>query len=1126
MQRFHVEAKAAAQLDHPGIVPVYEVGEHAGRHFYAMGLVEGGSLAARVREGPLPSREAAALVEKVARAVAYAHSRDILHRDLKPSNILLDAHGEPKVADWGLAKDARGDSQLTATGQMLGTPSYMPPEQAVGRSDGLSDVYSLGAVLYCLVTGRPPFQAASKLETIRQVREQEPVSPRQLNPAVDRDLETITLKCLRKEAAKRYPSAPALAEDLGNWLAGRPIQARPVGRVERLRRWCRRNPVVAALAAGVVVLPTIAAAFAVSFAIRARQGEQTAKEQTQLSERRRYGTEISLAYKDWQEGRIALVLDRLADLGPKQEGDPDLRGFEFHYLQRLCRLDLATLRGHAKAVTGVAFSPDGRWIASAGADQTVRIWDVAAKKEVFVLRGHAGAVHSVAFSHDGRWLASGGQDRAIVLWDVASGKQWKRLPGHKWPVTCVAFSPKGSRLASAGHAGYDGRSNRLPGEIRVWDISENVSGKNISEFGGLTGCLAFSPDGRRLAAGGGGKERAVIARIWDLDTGNEVSAFGGPKSEVTSIAFSPNGTRLVSASEDGAVRFWDVATAGLSYSLYCHRESIHCLAFSPDGRRIATAGRDNLVKIWDVSSGRELLTLRGHTNWVRGVAFDPRGWRLASGSEDGTVKIWDSNGAHERLRWKPQACPVPGVAFVEGGRALSYVTSVSGRTCEPDTGRTLRILGDESFSSLASEPSGRWAAAGTQTGSVGVWEAATGRCVCRMSGHTGIVGGVAFSSDGTRLASASSDHTIRVWELPGGKEILTLVGHSGNVRALAFSPDGKRLASGGADHRLKVWDMATGSELLSLDEEVAIGSSLAFSPDGKWMAQACGEEHTVKLRDAQTGRLVRTFRGHSAYVGAVTFSPESQRVFSAGFDLTARVWDVVTGQELLTLTGPTGPVPNLAISPDGRRLAGGSWDWSVSIWDTGELTPEVLKSREALSLVRFLFDESLPRCDAIEAVRAEKTVSEELRERALALAADYPEDGYKLADAAWETARQPGDKPARFGLALRQAESACRLVPGDGRLLRILGAVQYRLGRYRDAADTLAKGNRLNASRDKDSEPVDLALRAMAHCRLGEREAAQRLMRLLQQTMRQTQGAAQEEARTLLNEAEKTLRGP
>ena len=256
VERFHIEAEAAANLDHPGIVPIFEVGEHEGNHYFSMGLVEGGSLASMIANGPLPPREAAAFVQKIAEAVQYAHDNGVIHRDLKPANVLIDQNEQPKVTDFGLARRLDGDSNLTGTGQVLGTPAYMPPEQAAGQIEQigpLADVYSLGAILYCLMTGRPPFQGSGPIETLRHVLEKEAVAPRNLNPDVPKDLETICLKCVQKEQNRRYASAADLAAELGRFIKGEPILARPIGGFERLVKYARRNRLSTALACVLVI---------------------------------------------------------------------------------------------------------------------------------------------------------------------------------------------------------------------------------------------------------------------------------------------------------------------------------------------------------------------------------------------------------------------------------------------------------------------------------------------------------------------------------------------------------------------------------------------------------------------------------------------------------------------------------------------------------------------------------------------------------------------------------------------------------------------------------------------------------------------------------------------------------
>ncbi len=405
LRRFRHEAEAAAQLDHPGIVPIFEVGEHEGQPFFSMGYVEGGSLSARIKEGPLPCQRAAGLVREVADAVGYAHDRGIIHRDLKPGNILLDREGRPKVSDFGIAKEVSGLSHLTLTGEVLGTPSYMAPEQAQAKADQIgpaTDLYALGAMLYCMITGRPPFQAATPVETLRHVLEQEPVSPRRLNASVSRDLETICLKCLQKEPARRYDRAQALAEDLRRYLAGETIRARPVGGVERLWRWCRRNRTVAALGGGFVLSLLIGILATSYFAVAAKREATAAKasalraeQALTLSDRRLYAAEIGLVQQDWEKGQVAAMTRRLGSLSPSGSVATDLRSFEWFYLDRLCHQDLRTLRGHAEPVRSVAFSPDGRNLATAGGffqyqrPGTIGIWDSANGEEIRLSNGHA-----------------------------------------------------------------------------------------------------------------------------------------------------------------------------------------------------------------------------------------------------------------------------------------------------------------------------------------------------------------------------------------------------------------------------------------------------------------------------------------------------------------------------------------------------------------------------------------------------------------------------------------------------------------------------------------------------------------------------------------------------------------
>jgi hypothetical protein len=486
--RFQREAEAVAQLQHPHIVQVFEVGEADGHPFLALELVPGPNLARALNASPLPPRQAAELVQALAGAMEHAHLHGVIHRDLKPGNVLLqrsevgsprsEDRGQkseisnltsdlclltsdlcPKIADFGLAKVIGSDSGLSQTTTVRGTASYMAPEQAEGRIKDVgfaADIYALGAILYETLTSRPPFRGQSQLETLEQVRTGEPVAPRELQPTVPRDLETICLKCLQKDPGRRYGSAGELAADLGRFLAGEPIRARPVARLGRLVRWCRRNRVVAASLAGVFAALTVGAAVAVGFAIeadrhardaihqntlanaeterangetvranheakrandqadRANQEAKRANDQAQKAEEKARAeakakheyrralaiSTVRLAQTEWRDNNIRHARELLAEV------PADLRGWEWGYLKRLYDGGHLTLRGHADILYGVAFSPDGRRLVTASADWTARVWDAATGKEVFSLKGHANNIAGVAFSPDGQRLAT------------------------------------------------------------------------------------------------------------------------------------------------------------------------------------------------------------------------------------------------------------------------------------------------------------------------------------------------------------------------------------------------------------------------------------------------------------------------------------------------------------------------------------------------------------------------------------------------------------------------------------------------------------------------------------------------------------------------------------------------
>jgi hypothetical protein len=442
VQRFQREAEAAANLDHPNIVPIYEIGEHEGQHYYSMKLIEGGSLAQQQPRFLKDPQGTAKLLATVARAVHHAHQRGILHRDLKPSNILIDGQGQPHVTDFGLAKRVEGDQRLTQSGAFVGTPSYMPPEQA--RSERMLttavDVYSLGAILYELLTGRPPFHAATPLDTVLQVLDCEPEKPRRLNRHIDRDLETICLKCLEKDPAARYDSAQSLAEELERWLSYKPIQARRSSWWERTLKWTFRHYMGFTITALTLVLGAWMLI-----------GERAGRDLWTLVGL--YFTILLL----WSRPRIAA---RQQALNPSN--DPA------HAIRVLIGLTGEIREAFLPGC--IAISPDGQRIALANEGTKVTIWDTSTGRILLTLPGHTRWVNSVAFSSDGRLLASGSDDRTVKVWDSTTGGLLHMLQGHKRAVYRVAFSSDGRRLASASS----------DFTVLVWDIT---TGQQVSALG-------------------------------------------------------------------------------------------------------------------------------------------------------------------------------------------------------------------------------------------------------------------------------------------------------------------------------------------------------------------------------------------------------------------------------------------------------------------------------------------------------------------------------------------------------------------------------------------------------------------------------------------------------------------
>jgi WD40 repeat protein len=919
VERFITEAQVAALLEHDNIVKVYDVGEVEGLPYYSMRYVEGKSLSALIEGGPLPASRAAVYLEQVARAVHHAHQHAIIHRDLKPNNILIDGKTDrPLVADFGLAKLTDGTQELSRTGEIMGAPPYISPEQARNSKDvtTATDVYGLGATLYAVLTGRPPFRDDTPMGTLMKVREEEPTPPRKINKAVPRDVETICLKCLRKSPAGRYASATELADDLRRFREGRPIHGRRVGILERSVKWMRRKPVAGGLIA--VMIGLIGLVNGIWLYRAAKEAQWRAEHSAYVSSLPQAADALSKGFR----GKAEEILHNCP---------LEFRHLEWNLLKRACQPDL-TLRDHQHLIMGVVSDlADGELMATATRDGTIRLLDskTGAERRV-VEEGHDG-INNLASGNQGRYLAAVWEDGTVRAWDV-TGKEHKLVfDESSVGAKTVALARDRPILAAAGGS-----------TVTVWELPSKKQ-LHALDYPADIYALGLSPDGEGLAAGGWNKDCPL--KVWNLRTGKEANHFDikllAKDYTVYSLAW---GEKLLIAATNNQASYWDTKTGKLKGSLPYYESRARSLAFDPGGGHLAAGFVSGRLRIYDLYEDRKVVFSRGRRGGasVTGLCFDPTSSQIVYAS--GPEVCVD--------RWKNRF----GVRTEQGRRAAfspdgTYLVIARDRTVHLLDCQSLQLARkpfsahDSPIMSMSFHPkdSARLATAAVD-GTVRLWDLNDLTNPIPPLACESRVLDLAYSPDGGLLACATESGNVLVWNAITGKLLFAPLKHSTPVRGVSFSPDGKYLATASRDQQVTLWDMTTGKSNGGRSGHLLGVNAVAFGPPGPdcWLASASDDGVKLwKIVESEPRRSWDQNFEHETKVFHVAFSPDGKRVLTVGQDGHVRFWETSTGQELVSL--PQGE-PNkraaasqVIMNPRRSQMAVVFDDATIEIWDgTGE----------------------------------------------------------------------------------------------------------------------------------------------------------------------------------------------
>lgn len=937
--RFKSEAEAAASLDHPNIVPIYEVGEFEGQHYFTMKLVEGGTLRDRMDQFRRDPRLAAEFMSKVASAVHAAHQRGILHRDIKPGNILIDHENKPHVTDFGLAKDMDSASGLTLSGQIVGTPSYMAPEQAEASANltTAADVYGLGAVFYEMLTGEPPFKGETTLETLRLVTESEAAHPSSINARVNRDLATIALKCLSKDPAKRYASAQGLVNDLERWLRGEPIHARPVSTLEKVFKWMKRRPApAAAVALGALFLLTLgiggpivafqqtklredaelarsaesdARAAEQNARLRAEDATRVANDLAEANRRNLYAAEMVVATHAIQgSSGIKTVRDTVNRWVPK-EGEADLRGWEWYFLASESKERAATIFRHRSNIMACDWTPDGKAIVSVDSDGQAVLWNASTGAKIRQFQARLGTIGAalicVRISPDGRRVAAAQlkvKDPEVRIWNVLDGKLVHTITGTGGPIRSIDWSPNGYLLAVAkGDTG-----------VSIWD--SRAESQEIV-YSGNAVSVCWGPSGKRLAIA----EHHEPPRIFNLETGETLSMERNRGAQhCLSIDWSDDGRWLAGGDLTGTVEVWNADTGRPRDEYLRIDQSIRSLQWSGDSRILAMGDPSGRVHLWEPDAKTGVHVLRGHSRIVNDVNWSPDSTKIASASSDDTVRVWNWDRELSGKRWRAGQNSSP--AWSSDGTRLAFINDRQGIEIldGSDQFRTIKIEG-RNPKHVDWNPDGTALSVAFWNGGAAVVDPASGHI--RFSLATGKVDQTEWSPDGRYIALASPEGLTLCSGVDGTESAFFEKSMPG-VQGVAWRPDSKAIAWI-SSWMFGVADVTTDGALINTDRIRDVGTTgaraVSWSPDGKILAVGM-DDMPVGLRNPDSLDTERVLSGHSGQVTSLDWGPGGRRIASGSEDGNLRMWDVESGRLVFTMKGQ-GPVNDFEWSPEGSRIA-------------------------------------------------------------------------------------------------------------------------------------------------------------------------------------------------------------